>query len=109
MCIIAQSTEFWLYFILVAAGGPRYELFMYHNEYISSDYKDIKNFIQKCYNMRSYHESSEVWKIIESTDWKKMDAETKKQMKCIIQNFDQINGALFWKSLKREFDIPKNE
>ena len=26
MCIIAQSTEFWLYFILVAAGGPRYEI-----------------------------------------------------------------------------------
>ena len=24
MCNIAQSTEFWLYFILVAAGGPRY-------------------------------------------------------------------------------------
>ena len=26
MCIIAQSTEFWLYFILVAAGGPRYDI-----------------------------------------------------------------------------------
>ena len=26
MCNIAQSTEVWLYFILVAAGGPRYEL-----------------------------------------------------------------------------------
>ena len=25
MCNIAQSTEVWLYFILVAAGGPRYE------------------------------------------------------------------------------------
>ena len=25
MCNIAQSTEFWLYFILVAAGGPRYD------------------------------------------------------------------------------------
>ncbi len=25
VCIAAQSTEFWLYFILVAAGGPRYE------------------------------------------------------------------------------------
>jgi len=25
MCIIAQSTEVWLYFILVAAGDPRYE------------------------------------------------------------------------------------
>ena len=24
MCSIAQSTEFWLYFILVAAEGPRY-------------------------------------------------------------------------------------
>ena len=24
MCNIAQSTEVWLYFILVAAGGPRY-------------------------------------------------------------------------------------
>ncbi len=26
MCIVAQSTEFWLYFILVAAGGLRYEI-----------------------------------------------------------------------------------
>lgn len=84
-----------------------YEIFMYHNEYVSSDYKDIKNFIQKCYNMRSYHESSEVWKIIEGSNWKKMDAATKKQMKSIIHNFDQINGALFWKSPNREFDFPK--
>ena len=84
-----------------------YELFMYHNEYISSDYKDIKNFIQKCYNMQSYHESNEVWKIIESNEWKKMDAATKKQMKCILQNFSQINDALFWKSTKRDFDTPK--
>lgn len=26
MCIVAHSTEFWLYFILAAAGGPRYEM-----------------------------------------------------------------------------------
>ena len=26
MCNIAQSTEVWLYFILVAAGGPRYDM-----------------------------------------------------------------------------------
>ena len=26
MCNIAQSTEVWLYFILVAAGGPRYDI-----------------------------------------------------------------------------------
>lgn len=84
-----------------------FELFMYHNEYISSDYKDIKDFVQRCYNMRSYHESSEIWKIIEGSNWKKMDAATKKQMKSIIHNFDQINGALFWKSPNREFDIPK--
>ncbi len=25
-CIVAQSTEFWLYFIFGAAGGPRYEI-----------------------------------------------------------------------------------
>ena len=36
-----------------------------------------------------------------------MDAATKKQMKSIIHDFDQINGALFWKSPNREFDIPK--
>ena len=29
MCIVAQSTGFWLYFILVAAGGPRYEYVEY--------------------------------------------------------------------------------
>ncbi len=26
MCSIAQSTEVWLYFILAAAGGPRYDI-----------------------------------------------------------------------------------
>lgn len=28
MCSITQSTEVWLYFILVAAGGPRYDFYV---------------------------------------------------------------------------------
>lgn len=79
-----------------------YEIFLYHNEYVSSDYKDIKDFIQKYYNMRVYHETNKVWSMIESTEWKQMDNETKKQIKIILRNFNLINEALFWKSEKRE-------
>lgn len=74
-----------------------YELFKYHMEYISSDYNDIKKFISESYNMRSYHESNEVWKVIDGKKWNNMDIETQRQLKKIIQKFISVNDALFGK------------
>lgn len=84
-----------------------YELFKYHYEFISSDYSDIKNFISQCYNMRTYHESNEVRKMIKGKEWKYLDAETKRSLKKLIKKFMSVNSALFWKSSKREYNIPK--
>lgn len=84
-----------------------YELFKYHAEYVSSDYSDIKNFIRQDYNMRSYHESNEIWKEIKDTVWKEMDFKTKQKMKKTRSNFITISNALFWESPKRK--INKNK
>ena len=58
-----------------------YELFKYHYEFVSSDYSDIKKFISQCYNMRTYHDSNEVWKMIKGKEWKYLDVETKRDLK----------------------------
>ena len=85
-----------------------YELFMYHNEYISSDYKDIKDFIQKNYNMRFYHESNDIWETIQSCSYKKMESDKKRKLRAVLRYFVSINESLFWKSPKRKFDISIN-
>lgn len=82
-----------------------YELFKYHAEYISSDYRDIKNYIRDKYDMRSYHESSGIWgknEKKEKNEWKKMNDKTKQQMQMITRNFITISNALFWESPKRK-------
>ena len=84
-----------------------YELFKYHYEFVSSDYRDIKKFISQCYNMRTYHDSNEVWKMIKGKEWKYLDVETKRDLKKLIKKFISVNSALFWKSSKREYGIPK--
>lgn len=84
-----------------------YELFKYHAEYVSSDYSDIKNFIRQDYNMRSYHESNEIWKEIKDTVWKEMDFKTKQKMKKTRSNFITISNALFWESPKRKINRNK--
>lgn len=84
-----------------------YELFKYHGEFISLDYRDIKKFIFQYYNMRTYHESNEVWNVIEDKVWKDLDNETRHHLKKIFKNFISINDSLFWKSSKREYIIPK--
>ena len=93
-----------------------YEIFKYHAEYVLPDYKgeenyntykEIKNFIQQYYNLKSYHDTNEVWEIIKSSDWKHMDEGTKLRAKNILRNFNSINEALFWKSPNRE--INKNK
>ncbi len=86
-----------------------YELFKYHYEYISSDYKDIKDFICQSYNMRSYHESNDIWEIIEGKQWINMDKETQKTIKMLNKHFLSINEALFWRSTDREINIPPNK
>ncbi len=86
-----------------------YELFKYHFEYTPPDYSDIKNFILHSYNMLFYHESNELWRIIKDKSWNDLDDETKRQIKMLLQDFIQINKALFWDSPKRKFKAPANE
>ncbi len=78
-----------------------YELFKYHVEYISNDYSDIKKFLCQSYNMRTYHDSSSIWKIIAGRGWAKMDAEVQRKVKEQIQSFLDINDAFFWKDSNR--------
>lgn len=82
-----------------------YELFKYHVEYDSTDYRDIKGFIKNSYNMRRYHEENEIWKMIKNKSWKEMDENDKRQMKTCLKDFVVINDALFWKSTKRNIDL----
>lgn len=84
-----------------------YELFRYHGEFISLDYSEIKKFIFQYYNMRTYHESNEVWKVIEGKRWKDLNDEIRRNLKKIFNNFISINDLLFWKSSKREYTVPK--
>lgn len=86
-----------------------YELFKYHFEYSSPDYSDIKNFIIQSYNMLSYHNSNEVCQSIAGNSWNNLDAVTQKQVKMFLQNFIQINKALFWDSPKRKIKAPTNK
>lgn len=93
-----------------------YEMFKYHAEYVLCDYKseinydtykEIKEFICQYYNMKSYHESNEIWQIIKKDNWKRMDAEARQRMKKILSNFTMINDALFRKSPNREINKDK--
>lgn len=83
-----------------------YELFKYHAEYISSDYKEIKEYIKKAYNMRSYNNDRKKW---ENLNWKDIEREEKKELKRHIKNFISINDILFWESSKRKISVPEEK
>lgn len=99
-------TQLWKFQIIRAKA---YELFKYHNEFDSIDYEEIKDFLCKCYDMRSYHQSNDIWKIIQNMKWDKMSGERKQQIIDQLRKFISINDALFWKSPDREYTKPKNE
>lgn len=84
-----------------------YELFRYHAEYISSDYKDIKDFISQHYNMLSYHQSNKIWNKLPAQPWKELDKETQAYFRIFKKNFTSINESLFWESTKRKSAILK--
>ncbi len=84
-----------------------YELFKYHMKFVSSDYSDIKKFLCDFYDMRLYHQSTGIWKIVEK-GWKDMQEETKRQVKEQIRIYLSINDALFWKSTNREVNLTEN-
>ena len=58
MCNIAQSTEVWLYFILVAAGGPRYvnnyDKDGYKNDHLGKKCKEMQDYVER--ELIYYHE-----------------------------------------------------
>lgn len=86
-----------------------YELFNYHYEYTSSDYREIKKFILHSYNMLSYHNENKLWSLIKGKSWNDFDSNTKQQLKLFLRNFVSINKALFWDSPKRKFKTPKSK
>jgi len=64
-----------------------YELFQYHCQFISNDYDDISDFINKHYNILQYHEPKKIW----IQEDKKLKADREKR---IIKALE-INEALF--------------
>lgn len=70
-----------------------YELFKYHFQFVSDDYDDISNFINKHYNILQYHEPKKIW----IQEDKKLKADRERR---IIKALE-INEALFGKSDKR--------
>lgn len=86
-----------------------YEMAKYHLKLELMDYKNIKEFLLQSFNMRSYHESNEVWNIIKSKEWKKMDSGERKYVREIIRRFIAINKILFAPSDKRKINITENE
>lgn len=86
--------------------GKVYEIFNYHYVYDSSNYGEIKDFMYRYYNMKAYHSSNEIWDNLSKKTWETMDADMRRKMKLLAQNFFKINEALFWKSSNREITVP---
>ncbi len=81
-----------------------YELFKYHFQFVSDDYDDISDFINKHYNILQYHEPKKIW--IQEDKKLKVDRERR-----IIKALE-INEALFGKSDKRnpqKWEAPDND
>lgn len=64
-----------------------YELFKYHFQFVSDDYDDISDFIDKHYDILHYHQSQKIW--IQADKKRKIDREAR-----IIRALE-INKALF--------------
>lgn len=86
-----------------------YELFKYHCAFHSDPYEEIKEFLRECYDMRAYHQSNPFWELMQDTAWKKIDNETKRQIKDQMQHFLTISKSLFWKSPDRDYIGIKRE
>ena len=70
-----------------------YELFKYHFKFVSDDYDDISDFINKHYNILQYHEPNKIW----IQEEKKLKADRERR---IIKALE-INQAIFGDSDKR--------
>ena len=86
-----------------------YELFEYHAQYISSDYREIKSFISQSYNMKMYHESNDIWKAVRNEKWKNIDSDRKKEFKKNINDIQTTIKSLFWDSPDRKIIRTKDE
>lgn len=64
-----------------------YELFKYHFQFVSDDYDDMSEFIDKHYNILHYHQPQKIW--IQTDKKRKTDREAR------IINALEINEALF--------------
>lgn len=81
-----------------------YELFKYHFQFVSDDYDDISDFINRHYNILQYHEPKKIW----IQEDKKLKADRDRR---IIKALE-INEALFGKSDKRnpqKWEAPAND
>lgn len=80
-----------------------YELFNYYYKFKLEDYPDIKKYLEETYDMCSYHNTTEVWKIIKKYNhWKQLDSDMKKIVRKKIKYFKMINSFFFWESKDRE-------
>lgn len=72
----------------------------YSNDYLN--YKEIKDFLIQHYNMQSYHETTEIWNIIENIDLSQKDSDEYKHFIETLRGFIKINNLLFPASSKRK-------
>lgn len=77
------------------------EIFNYHFQFTSSNYKEIKEFLVKSYNLINYHKSVEIYNRIKNVEYNKKKVPTDKELKEKLNKFITVNKSLFWKRTKR--------
>lgn len=88
-----------------------YEMLSFHIEFTTSDYSGIKGFLQRSYDMCSYHRENELWDTIVGSEcsWRKKTVEEKRDIKELIKKFILLNEAFFRPSEKRNIHLPQDE
>ena len=77
------------------------EIFNYHFQFTSSNYKEIKEYLVKSYNLINYHKSVKIYNRIKNVEYNKKKVPTDKQLKEKLNKFITVNKSLFWKRSKR--------
>lgn len=86
-----------------------YEIFKYNCEFVMPDikknnsqcyikdyeYKEIKEFINQCYNLNSYHKSNEIWVTLKNIKWSKNIFDNDQELIKVFKSFFEMNDYLF--------------
>lgn len=81
---IKRNFGYTLSLLFRAIRAETYELFKFNAQYISSDYEDIRNFLDTSYNLRHFHNSVNIEGFMRN-----------REMKQNIKNFYALNNYLF--------------